>query len=70
MPIQILPLPTSVSGLNPIEKLWRTLRQDLTHRQPWADDLDRLRAELERFLNPFASGSVELLRYVGLRIPD
>lgn len=70
LPIQIVPLPTYASWLNPIEKLWRKLRQDLTHLHPWADDLDRLRAELDRFLDQFASGSVELLRYVGLGIPD
>ncbi|MBL1378410.1 transposase [Zobellella iuensis] len=59
MPIQIVPLPTYASWLNPIEKLWRKLRQELTHPHPWG-----------RFLEQFASDSVELLRYVGLWIPD
>lgn len=70
LPIQIVPLPTYASWLNPIEKLWRKLRQEVTHLHPWADDLDRLRAELDRFLEQFASGSVELLHYVGLWIPN
>ena len=45
LPIQIVPLPTYASWTNPIEKLWRKLRQDVTHLHPWADDLARLRAE-------------------------
>jgi hypothetical protein len=66
LPIQIVPLPTYASWCNPIEKLWRKLRQQLTHLHPWADDLERLRAEIDQFLNLFADGSASLLRYVGL----
>lgn len=69
LPIQIVPLPTYASWLNPIEKLWRKLRQEVTHLHRWADDLPRLRAEMDAFLDQFASGSPELLRYVGLGIP-
>lgn len=39
LPIQFLPLPTYASWLNPIEKLWRWLRQDVVHLHPWANDL-------------------------------
>jgi transposase len=70
LPIQIVPLPTYASWANPIEKLWRKLRQELTHLHEWADDLERLRAEIDRFLRQFADGSPSLLRYVGLGIPD
>jgi len=70
LPIQIVPLPTYASWCNPIEKLWRKLRQELTHLHQWADDLARLRAEIDRFLDQFADGSDALLRYVGLSIPD
>ncbi|MDQ2694834.1 MAG: transposase [Pseudomonadota bacterium] len=42
LPIQIVPLPTYASWCNPIEKLWRKLRQKLTHLHPWADDLPTL----------------------------
>ena len=69
LPIQLVPLPTYASWLNPIEKLWRWLRQDLGHRHPWADDLDALRAALACFLGQFADGSIDLLRYVGLPMP-
>lgn len=70
LPIQIVPLPTYASWCNPIEKLWRKLRQELTHLHRWADDLPQLRAEIDRFLNQFAHGSDALLRYVGLGLPD
>jgi transposase len=70
LPIQLVPLPTYASWCNPIEKLWRKLRQELTHVHRWADDLARLRQEIDGFLDQFASGSTELLRYVGLGIPD
>jgi hypothetical protein len=66
LPIQLVPLPTYASWCNPIEKLWRKLRQQLTHLHPWADDLARLRAEIDQFLGYFAFGSAALLRYVGL----
>jgi len=70
LPIQFVPLPTYASWLNPIEQLWRKLRQEVTHHHPWANDLPRLRDELERFLGQFAHGSEDLLRYVGLKVPD
>jgi hypothetical protein len=70
LPIQLVPLPTYASWCNPIEKLWRKLRQELTHLHRWADDLARLQNEIERFLDQFADGSTELLQYVGLGVPD
>jgi len=70
LPIQIVPLPTYASWCNPIEKLWRKLRQDVTHLHHWADDLEALRIEIDRFLDQFAKDSLELLRYVGLAVPD
>lgn len=62
-------LPTYASWLNPIEKLWRWLKQDVLHLHRSADDLDTLRRQVEEFLDQFATGSDALLRYVGL-LPD
>ena len=59
-------LPTYASWLNPIEKLWRWLKQDVLHLHPWAEELETLRTEVCRFLDQFAGGSDSLLRYVGL----
>lgn len=69
LPIQILPLPTYASWTNPIEKLWRKLKQELLHMHRYADRLDELREKVKSFLDQFAFGSNDLLRYVGLLIP-
>jgi transposase len=66
LPIQAVPLPTYASWLNPIEKLWRWLKQDVLHLHTLADNLPHLRATIDRFLDRFALGSPQLLRYVGL----
>ena len=70
LPLQLVPLPTYASWLNPIEQLWRWLRQDLGHRHPWADDLPALRTAIARFLSHFTEGSAALLHYVGLPLPN
>jgi hypothetical protein len=70
LPIQFLPLPTYASWLNPIEKLWRWLRQTVVHLHPWAGDLAALWLAVAAFLDRFAAGSPDLLRYVGLAPPD
>jgi transposase len=59
-------LPTYASWLNPIEKLWRWLKQDVLHLHRLAHDLDTLRQQVIAFLEQFATGSKSLLRYVGL----
>lgn len=69
LPIQLLPLPTYASWLNPIEKLWRWLKQDVLHVHAWAGDLPELRRQVLAFLDQFAQGSTALLRYVGLLVP-
>lgn len=66
LPLQIVVLPTYASWLNPIEKLWRYLKQEVVHLHPLANDLAKLRSELDHFLDRFALGSKLLLRYVGL----
>lgn len=66
LPIQAVPLPTYASWLNPIEKLWRWLKQEVLHLHRLADDLPELRTAIDRFLDRFAFCSDQLLRYVGL----
>ncbi len=60
-------LPTYAPWLNPIEKLWRWLRQDVLKMHRLASDWQELRQRVRRFLDQFSDGSPELLRYVGLR---
>ena len=66
--IQLLYLPTYASWLNPIEKLWRWLRQDATHLHDSARDVSTLRERVRVFLDQFASSSPALLHYVGLPV--
>ncbi len=58
--------PTYASWLNPIEKLWRWLKQDVLHVHNLADNLDELRRLVRAFLDSFQFRSPALLRYVGL----
>lgn len=69
LPIRLLLLPTYASWLNPIEKLWRWLKQDVVHLHRLSDEWQALQQEVASFLDGFKDGSPELLRYVGL-LPD
>lgn len=64
--LEILWLPTYAHWLNPIEKLWRWLRQDVLRLHPWAADWNQLLGQVHAFLDQFRQGSPDLLRYVGL----
>jgi hypothetical protein len=66
LPIQLLCLPTYASWLNPIEKLWRWLKQDILHLHRYSDAWHELRQRVDDWLGCFRSPSQELLRYVGL----
>ena len=59
-------LPTYAPWLNPIEKLWRWLKQDVLKMHRLADDWVTLRGRVRSFLEQFAFGSQRLLEYVGL----
>jgi DDE superfamily endonuclease len=59
-------LPTYAPWLNPIEKLWRWLRQDQLYVHRLAHDWSVLRQRVKAFFDQFAAGSHALLRYVGL----
>ncbi|MBX3083206.1 MAG: IS630 family transposase [Anaerolineae bacterium] len=69
LPIQMVFLPTYSPWLNPIEKLWRWLKQHLLHLHPHADTFDLLKQRVLDFIRQFEQGSPALLRYVGL-LPD
>jgi transposase len=69
LPIKILQLPTYASWANPIEKLWRWVRQTVIHLHRLSDDWSILKQRVREFMLSFRHGSNELLRYVGL-LPD
>jgi len=66
LPIRILQLPTYASWANPIEKLWRWVRQSILHLHRLSDDWQTLKQRVMDFIQSFKKGSNELLRYVGL----
>jgi transposase len=59
-------LPTYAPWLNPIEKLWRWLKQDVLKMHRLADNWQALRGCVRAFLEQFAHGSQRLREYVGL----
>lgn len=66
LPIRLLLLPTYASWLNPIEKLWRWLKQEVIHLHAMSNDWQGLKKAVASFLDKFENGSPELLRYTGL----
>jgi len=60
-------LPTYAPWLNPIEKLWRWLRQDVLKMHRWVEAWPQVKQRVRQFLDQFAHGSAILLRYVGLQ---
>jgi transposase len=59
-------LPPYSPWLNPLEQLWRWLRQDVLKMHRWVEDWPHVKQRVHDFLDQFAQGSLDLLRYVGL----
>ncbi len=66
LPIEIIQLPTYAPWTNPIEKLWRWVRQSVLHLHRHCDDWKTLKNKVITFMSQFIGGSQTLLRYVGL----
>lgn len=64
--IEAVWLPTYAPWLNPIEKLWRWLREQVLTMHRLAGDWQLLRERVIAFLDQFAEQGQSLLRYVGL----
>jgi hypothetical protein len=64
--VEVIWLPTYAPWLNPIEKVWRWLKQSVTHAHPWCDDFHEYRHQIDTALQSLAEGSPQLLTYVGL----
>ena len=64
--IELLFLPTYAPWTNPIEKLWRKLKQELLYLHRKADARLELKASIGTFLDNLALPNPALLRYVGL----
>jgi transposase len=64
--IDLVFLPTYAPWLNPIEKLWRWLKQDVVHHHRLTDDWEELKTRMTRFLDQFTGPAPDLIRYVGM----
>jgi transposase len=64
--IHVLPLPTYAPWLNNIEKLWRWVKQRVTHAHPWCDDFLLFKRQVLAEFERLTSCSAELRRYCGL----
>lgn len=64
--LQVIFLPTYAPWLNRIEKLWRWVKQQVTHTHPWCDDFRLFRQQVLAEFQRLASGSPQLKRYCGL----
>jgi len=64
--VKLLALPTYSPWLNAIEKVWRWVRQRVTHAHPWCDHFKEFQAHVRGELDALALGSTDTLRYVGL----
>jgi len=64
--VKLLRLPTYAPWTNPIEKLWRRLKQEVLHQHDFGDDWDGLKAAVTAWLQNWSGPSPGLLRYVGL----
>jgi hypothetical protein len=66
--IELCFLPTYAPWLNPIEKLWRWLKQEVVHGHRFAAEWSQLKTAIAAFLDRFQGASPELLRYTGLYV--
>lgn len=64
--VRLMRLPTYAPWTNPIEKVWRRLKQELLHQHDFEDDWVGLQAAVTAWLDKWTGGSTDLLRYVGL----
>ena len=64
--IELLFLPTYAPWTNPIEKLWRKLKQEVLALHRHSGDWSYLKQQADDFLSHFHKPSQHLLRYVGL----
>ena len=62
--LQVVFLPTYAPKLNPIEKLWRWVRQTLCHAHPFCDDFREFKQQLKLCL--IQATGPDMLRYCGL----
>lgn len=66
--ITLLFLPTYAPWLNPIEKVWRKLKQEILHQHRQHDQWKILQERVEQWLMQYDRPSPVLLRYAGISL--
>jgi transposase len=64
--ITLVFLPTYAPWLNPIEKVWRKLKQEVLHMHRYSSRWKQLQQRVDDWLHQYSQPSDALLRYVGL----
>lgn len=64
--IELLFLPTYAPWTNPIEKLWRKLKQEIVVMHKLSHNWDQLKQQVHAFLAAYNRQAPDLLHYVGL----
>jgi transposase len=64
--ITLVFLPTYAPWLNPIEKVWRKLKQEVLHLHRYSSRWKDLQERVQRWLMQYDQPSPDLLHYVGL----
>jgi hypothetical protein len=64
--VTLLPLPTYAPWTNPVEKLWRWLKQEVVHLHPHAASWHALWTTVDAWLAQRTAPSAATLRYTGL----
>lgn len=67
--ITLVFLPTYAPWLNPIEKVWRKLKQEILHLHRYSSRWKELQERVQYWLEQYNQPSAQLLHYVGLS-PD
>lgn len=70
LPIQLVPLPTYASWLNPVEKIWRATKQGYIHNHSLANNFKELIRIVGEFLAGLEGPSQRILSLVGLLNPQ
>jgi transposase len=66
-PVRLVRLPTYAPWTNPVEKVWRKLKQELLHQHDYQDDWAGLREAVQQWLQRAAQDPQALRRYTGLK---
>lgn len=69
LPIQLVPLPTYASWLNPIEKVWKHLKQQIIHNHAFANNFKELKLKVEEILQGVDQLRDQILSLTGLKNP-